>query len=348
MGIKVLPPCVNSSDADFTPTGSDIRFGLTAVRNVGSNVVASVVGDPRGQGRVRRLRRLPAQGRGGRLQQAHHRGADQGRRVRLARPHAPRPDATSTRPPSTPCWTPSAPRRSGSSTCSAGSGRGGGRRSTMSSPCASPRVSGTRRCCCSSSARCSACTSPTTRCSGLEHILAGAADMTIAAVQAEAGDESRIVTLDRHPVLGQPAGDEGRRALGAGDARGSRRLDRGDVLPGDLRAGRADDRRGHRRRSQGPHRRSRGRGQADRERPRAAGHQRGPRGPVVVRMAPARCTPPMVDRLRDVLATHPGTTEVHLRLENGSARKVLRLGDSYRVTPSPALMGPRSAPGGGR
>ncbi|MFL6161187.1 MAG: DNA polymerase III subunit alpha [Jatrophihabitantaceae bacterium] len=42
MGIKVLPPCVNSSDANFTPTDDDIRFGLSAVRNVGSNVVASI------------------------------------------------------------------------------------------------------------------------------------------------------------------------------------------------------------------------------------------------------------------------------------------------------------------
>jgi DNA polymerase-3 subunit alpha len=43
MGISVLPPDVNSSDADFTPTGTDIRFGLGAVRNVGANVVASIV-----------------------------------------------------------------------------------------------------------------------------------------------------------------------------------------------------------------------------------------------------------------------------------------------------------------
>jgi DNA polymerase-3 subunit alpha len=42
MGIKVLPPCVNSSDANFTPTGHDIRFGLSAVRNVGGNVVGSI------------------------------------------------------------------------------------------------------------------------------------------------------------------------------------------------------------------------------------------------------------------------------------------------------------------
>ncbi len=43
MGIKVLPPDVNESDAVFTPRGSDIRFGLTAVRNVGVNVVSSIV-----------------------------------------------------------------------------------------------------------------------------------------------------------------------------------------------------------------------------------------------------------------------------------------------------------------
>src|SRR5206468_3466979 len=41
MGIRVLPPCVNASDADFTPVGKDIRFGLTAIRNVSANVVAS-------------------------------------------------------------------------------------------------------------------------------------------------------------------------------------------------------------------------------------------------------------------------------------------------------------------
>jgi len=65
----------------------------------------------------------------------------------------------------------------------------------------------------------------------------------------------------------------------------------------------------------------------------------GPRGPVVVKMAPARCTQPLVDRLKDVLATHPGTTEVHLRLVSPNREHLLRLGDGYRVTPSAALMG---------
>ena len=43
MGITVLPPDVNSSSANFTAVGADIRFGLTAVRNVGANVVEEIV-----------------------------------------------------------------------------------------------------------------------------------------------------------------------------------------------------------------------------------------------------------------------------------------------------------------
>src|ERR687889_404440 len=43
MGIKVLPPDVNESSADFTPVGTDIRFGLASIRNVGRNVVDAVV-----------------------------------------------------------------------------------------------------------------------------------------------------------------------------------------------------------------------------------------------------------------------------------------------------------------
>jgi len=43
MGIKVMPPDVNASAAYFTPVGTDIRFGMAAVRNVGSAVVESIV-----------------------------------------------------------------------------------------------------------------------------------------------------------------------------------------------------------------------------------------------------------------------------------------------------------------
>ncbi len=43
MGIKVLPPDVNQSVANFAAVGTDIRFGMAAIRNVGHNVVAEVV-----------------------------------------------------------------------------------------------------------------------------------------------------------------------------------------------------------------------------------------------------------------------------------------------------------------
>ena len=65
----------------------------------------------------------------------------------------------------------------------------------------------------------------------------------------------------------------------------------------------------------------------------------GPRGPVVLTLPAARCTPPVVERLKDVLATHPGTTEVHLQLVSGGRTTVLRLDDRLRVTATPSLMG---------
>jgi DNA polymerase-3 subunit alpha len=51
MGIKVLPPCVNESSLRFGAVGSDIRFGLGAVRNVGENVVDAIVRARREKGR---------------------------------------------------------------------------------------------------------------------------------------------------------------------------------------------------------------------------------------------------------------------------------------------------------
>ncbi|WP_308190848.1 DNA polymerase III subunit alpha [Arthrobacter hankyongi] len=44
MGITVLPPDVNESSVNFTPVGTDIRFGMGAIRNVGANVVHAMVG----------------------------------------------------------------------------------------------------------------------------------------------------------------------------------------------------------------------------------------------------------------------------------------------------------------
>ncbi len=43
LGITVLPPDVNESELNFASVGTDIRFGLGAVRNVGSTVVSSLI-----------------------------------------------------------------------------------------------------------------------------------------------------------------------------------------------------------------------------------------------------------------------------------------------------------------
>jgi len=51
MGIKVLPPDVNESSANFNAVGTDIRFGLAAIRNVGTNVVDGIVAARRDKGR---------------------------------------------------------------------------------------------------------------------------------------------------------------------------------------------------------------------------------------------------------------------------------------------------------
>jgi DNA polymerase-3 subunit alpha len=63
----------------------------------------------------------------------------------------------------------------------------------------------------------------------------------------------------------------------------------------------------------------------------------GPSGPVVISLPSTRCTPPVVEQLRDVLGTHPGMTEVRLRLLTREQTMVMRLDDRLRVTPSPAL-----------
>jgi DNA polymerase-3 subunit alpha len=64
----------------------------------------------------------------------------------------------------------------------------------------------------------------------------------------------------------------------------------------------------------------------------------GPTGPVVISMPVNRCTPPLVEQLRDVLKTHPGMTEVQLRLLATQRTTLMKLDDRLRVTPSPALM----------
>ncbi|MEV8631454.1 DNA polymerase III subunit alpha [Streptosporangium sp. NPDC051023] len=62
-------------------------------------------------------------------------------------------------------------------------------------------------------------------------------------------------------------------------------------------------------------------------------------GPLPVSLPLTRCTPPVIGRLKEVLNAHPGTTEVHLQVHNGPKTTIVRLDDRLRVALSPALMG---------
>ncbi len=160
MGIKVLPPDVNESSWDFTAVGVDIRFGLASVRNVGHNVVASIVKAREEKGAFRDfndfMRKIDTVACNKKVIDSL---AKAGAFDSLG--HSRRRSRSSTSRPSTPRWRSSAARPRASSTCSATwvVTPGPARSTSCWAPPTGPRPSGW-----SSSATCWASTSPTTRC----------------------------------------------------------------------------------------------------------------------------------------------------------------------------------------
>ena len=335
MGIRVLPPCVNQSDADFTPAGSDIRFGLTAVRNVGTNVVASVVATRTAKGAfadfgdflrkvdavVCNKRTIEGLIKGGAFDSLGH------TRKGLILCYEAAVDAV---------LDTKRNEAIGQFDLFAASAR------RADSPVEDvfavrvPDGEWDKKVLLQFEREMLGLYVSDHPLFGLEHVLAGAADVTIASIQADAERRAAERDAGRHPVVGEPAGDQGRRALGPGGAGGPRGRDRGDVLPGDVRAGGAQRRRGRDRRDQGPHRCARRHGQAHRERPDVLDTSEARRGPLELRIEATRCTPPLIGRLKDVLTTHPGHDRgAPAADEHQQPRVVL----DCRVSPSAALMG---------
>ena len=54
MGLRLLPPDVNESDEGFTPSNDAVRFGLTAIKGIGTSTVKAIV-EARGTGRFTSL-----------------------------------------------------------------------------------------------------------------------------------------------------------------------------------------------------------------------------------------------------------------------------------------------------
>ncbi|HEU5007909.1 MAG TPA: DNA polymerase III subunit alpha [Jatrophihabitantaceae bacterium] len=338
MGIKVLPPCVNSSDANFTPTGTDIRFGLAAIRNVGTNVVGSIVATRKTKGAfadfgdflrkvdavVCNKRTIEALIKGGAFDSLGH------ARRGLVNVYEPAVDAVL-----------DTKRNEANGQFDLFGDMGAASAASEDDVFAVrvPDDEWDKKVLLQFEREMLGLYVSDHPLFGLEHILGAHADASIAGLLAEPPAEQQTVTLTG--ILSSV----NRRVTKAGapwaqvvleDLEGSIEVMFFPSTYAQVSLTIAED----------AIVAVKGRTDAREDAVKLIGSEislldtsEGPRGPVVVKMAPARCTQPMVDRLRDVLATHPGTTEVHLRLENGERTKMLRLGDGYRVTPSPALMG---------
>ncbi|HSY14816.1 MAG TPA: DNA polymerase III subunit alpha [Jatrophihabitantaceae bacterium] len=339
MGIKVLPPCVNSSDADFTPTGKDIRFGLTAIRNVGANVVASVVSCRKAKGDyadfadflrkveavVCNKRTIEALIKAGAFDALGH------ARRGLLHVYEPAVDAV--------LDTKRAEAIGQFDLFGFGDGSGDGGPVDDVFAVKVPDGEWEKSVLLAFEREMLGLYVSDHPLLGVEHVLAASADMSIATLQSESHPESQFITVagilsavtrrvtkagapwaratledleGSVEVLFFPATyaqvglNVAEDALVVIKGRPQARDDSVEVIASDLTLLDLTVRN---------------------------------HGPVVVKMAPTRCTPPMVDRLREVLAAHPGTTEVHLQLVNGERQQKLRLADRFRVTPSAALMG---------
>ncbi len=336
IGIKVLPPDVNESDAHFTPRGTDIRFGLAAIRNVGANVVAAICEARRSHGRfldfrdflvkvpplVCNKRVVESLIKAGSFDSLGHtrRGLttvyEQALDVSI---EVKRNEAM------------------GQDSLFAADDDGTALELDVVPPI--PLTEWDKTVLLAAEREMLGLYVSDHPLLGVEHVLAAAADCAIAALTTDESRQDgvvvtvgglvsglqRKVTKQGNPwalamledlegaieVMFFPATYQQCATLLAEDAivlvRG--RLDRREDVPKLI----AMD-------------------------VTVPDLSEAPRGPVVVTLAATRCTPPVVERLREILASHPGVSEVRLQLQSGVRTTVLRLDDGLRVTPSPALM----------
>ncbi|MGQ0625833.1 MAG: DNA polymerase III subunit alpha [Sporichthyaceae bacterium] len=338
MGIKVLPPDVNASEADYTPRGADIRFGLSAIRNVGTNVVAGVVAARSDAGRFTDfadfLRKVPAQvcnkktvesliKAGAFDSLAHPRRALLGIHERaidavidIKRNEAIGQDSLF------------------------GGMDGGGDGADTSIDIEIGTNEWDKATLLAYEREMLGLYVSDHPLLGIEPILAAAADCTIAALMA---DESRLdgsqvtiaglitgisrkMTKQGNPWAIATVEDLGG-AIEAMFFPASYQL-MGTQIAEDIVVA------------------IRGRLDRREDTPKLVAMElslpdvtKTQGGPVIVKLPADRCRQPLVDRLKEVLATHPGTIEVHLELASRARTLTMRLEKGPFVTPSPALFG---------
>jgi DNA polymerase-3 subunit alpha len=337
MGIKVLPPDVNESDSEYTPTGTDIRFGLSAIRNVGVNVVASITATRRSKGRfsdfpdflakvdpvVCNKKTIESLIKAGAFDSLGH------TRRGLLAVHAEAVDASM-----------DTKRAEAIGQFDLFGGGDDDQGPSLGFELTIPVGEWDKSVLLAYEREMLGLYVSDHPLFGVEHIIAKAVDCSIAVItgQDERPDGAMVtigglvsslqrkVTKQGNPwaiasiedlegaieVLFFPATYQLVATALAEDAvvivRG--RLDKRDDVPKLIAMELT-----------------------------VPDLNEGPRGPVVISLPTPRCTPPVVERLKEVLRTHPGVTEVHLQLQSGGRTTVLRLDDGLRVTASPALMG---------
>ncbi len=338
MGIKVLPPDVNESDSDYTPRGTDIRFGLSAIRNVGANVVASVAATRRTKGRfldfpdflakvepvVCNKKTIESLIKAGAFDSLGH------TRRGLLSVHADAVDA---------CMDTKRAEAIGQFDLFGGGDDGEGA-TGLGFELVVPVGEWDKTVLLAYEREMLGLYVSDHPLFGLEHVLSSSADCSIAALTGQddrpdgavvtvgglitglqrkvtkQGNPWAIATLEdldgAIEVMFFPSTYQLVATVLAEDAvvivRG--RLDKREDVPKIIAMETS-----------------------------VPDLSDGSRGPVVISLQAIRCTPPVVERLKDVLSTHPGVTEVHLALQSRGRTTMLRLDDGLRVTPSPALMG---------
>ncbi len=332
MGIKVLPPDVNDSDSDFTPRGTDIRFGLSAIRNVGTNVVASIVRTREATGRFADfgdfLRKVEAVAcnkktveslcKAGAFDSLGH------SRKGLVHVHAEAIDA---------CMETKRAEAIGQFDLFGGDDAGAGEGGLFD--VAVPMGEWDKSVLLTYEREMLGLYVSDHPLFGVEHLIASAVDVPVSGL-SECDDGRTVViggilsavtrktTKQGNPwamaVLEDLAGAVEVLFFPQTYVSAAVHLVEDAVL---LVRGRVD------RRDEVP--------KLIASEVTVPDLSVGPRGPVVVSIPTPRCTPPVVERFKEVLASHPGTTDVHLQLVGSDKTTLVRLDDALRVRATPAL-----------
>ena len=335
MGIKVLPPDVNESQSDYTPLGNDIRFGLTAIRNVGENVVASIVANRAVSGRyesfgdfltkvdgnVCNKKTIESLIKGGAFDSLNH----------------PRKGLTLIYLEAIDSVMEAKRAESIGQFDLFGGSPGSGETAVTGVEIDIPNQEWDKALLLSYEREMLGLYVSDHPLLGVEHLLRSATDMPISQINDDSIGHEQIVTIGG--LITQIQRKVSRRGdswaiVTVEDLEGAIDVmffansytqhsmnlmeDRIVIIRGRI------DKREEQVKLMA----------LDLSTPDIS---LAPSGPLIISMDTVRCTPPVVDRIKEILRSHPGKREVHLKLDDGRKSLVMKIGDDLRVTASPSL-----------